>query len=64
MGHKSRVCAVLFDTEDANYAATVEFWGGALGRAYDFNPENRYTTLSGYLDYTIQNVGRDHEACI
>ena len=61
MGHKSRVCAVLFDTKDANYAATVEFWGGALGRAYEFNPENRYTTLSGYLDYTIQNVGRDHE---
>jgi Glyoxalase-like domain len=61
MGDKSRVCAVLFDTKDTDYAATVKFWGGALGGSYEFNPEKRYTTLSGYLDYAIQNVGLDQE---
>jgi hypothetical protein len=47
MGHRSRVCAVLFDPKDSDYAATVEFWGGVLGRSYEFNPEKRNTTLSG-----------------
>lgn len=61
MGHKSRVCAVLFDTKDVSYAATVKFWGGALGRSCEFNPEQRYTNLPGALDYIIQNVGPDHE---
>jgi len=56
MSHKSRVCAVLFDTKDADYAATAEFWAGALGRSYEFNAKKRYTTLSGSVDYTIQNV--------
>ena len=37
MGHNSRVCAVLFDTKDADYAATVEFWSGALGRSYELS---------------------------
>ncbi len=56
MSHRSRVCAVLFDTESAAYSATVAFWAGALGRAVPTKQRDRYTTLTGPLDYTVQSV--------
>ncbi len=56
MTHKSRVCAVLFDVEKDSYHAAVTFWAGALGREAKFDPEERYTELSGELDYLIQNI--------
>jgi len=60
MAHRSRVCSVLFDTGSDDYAATVEFWAGALGRPAAFDDGKRYTTLTGELDYTIQRVEPDH----
>lgn len=35
MAHHSRLCAALVDVPDADFAATTEFWSGALGRAVD-----------------------------
>jgi tetratricopeptide (TPR) repeat protein len=32
MGHKSRVCAVLFDVDSSSYEEAARFWSGALGR--------------------------------
>ena len=32
MAHHSRLCAALVDVPDADYAATTEFWSGALGK--------------------------------
>ena len=56
MSHRSRVCAVLFDTRSSCYEATARFWSGALGRDLEFDPNERYTLLSGELDYFIQSV--------
>ena len=56
MSHRSRVCAVLFDVDVNSYEASVRFWGGALGRNVDFDPNERYTELGGELDYLIQNI--------
>ena len=56
MTHRSRVCAVLFDVDPDSYEASVQFWGGALGRAVNFEPSERYTKLRGDLDYLIQNI--------
>ena len=61
MAHRSRVCAILFDTDAAAYAATVEFWSGALDRPSAFDADKRYTSLSGPLDYIIQRVEPGHE---
>ena len=60
MSHRSRVCAVLFDTEAAAYADTAAFWGGALGRPVAFDPDKRYTSLAGPLDYIVQSVDSEH----
>ena len=35
MAHHSRLCAALVDVPDADFAATKEFWSGALGRPVD-----------------------------
>ena len=61
MGHRSRVCAVLFDTEASAYADTAAFWGAALGRSAAFDPGGRYAALPGPLDYIIQRVEPDHK---
>lgn len=56
MSHRSRVCAVLFDVQADSYEAACKFWGGALGRDVKFSPSERYTKLSGELDYLIQKI--------
>jgi len=56
MSHRSRVCAVVFDTSTSSYESTARFWSRALGRTLTFDPNERYTSLSGELDYFIQNV--------
>ena len=61
MSHRSRVCAVLVDTHSSSYEATARFWSGALGRPLRFDPNERYTTLFGELDYVIQSVGSGGE---
>jgi len=61
MSHKSRVCAVLFDVGAPAYEAAARFWSGALGRALNFDPEKKYTSLPGELDYFVQNVAQGRE---
>ena len=60
MAHRSRICAVLFDTGDAAYAATAAFWGGALGRPLAFDAAERYTMFKGDLDVAVQRVEAAH----
>ena len=47
---------MLFDVDPASYEAAARFWSGALGRELEFDPDERYTTLGGELDYLVQNV--------
>jgi hypothetical protein len=56
MSHRSRVCAFVFDTSTSSCESTARFWSGALGRALTFDPNERYTSLPGELDYFIQSV--------
>ena len=56
MSHRSRVCAVLFDTRSSSYEATARFWSKALGRTLEFDPNERYTSFAGELDYVVQSV--------
>lgn len=61
MGHKSRVCAVLFDVDSSSYEKEENFWAGALGREIQFNPSEKYTSLSGELDYLVQSAETGRE---
>ncbi len=54
MGHRSRVCSVLFDVDASSYEKAARFWSGVLGRQLRFDPTNRYTCLHGELNYEIQ----------
>lgn len=60
MSHRSRVCAVLFDTESSVYEPTTRFWSGALGRDVEFDASERYASLEGELDYLVQSVEPEH----
>ena len=61
MSHRSRVCAVFFDVVSSSYEASARFWSGALGRSLEFNPDEKYTTLEGELEFIIQNANPEHE---
>ena len=61
MSHRSRVCAIFFDAESSLYEASARFWSGALGRSLEFNPDEKYTTLEGELEFIIQNANPGHE---
>ncbi len=61
MAHRSRVCAVLFDTDESSYEPTARFWAGVLGHELQFDPRERYTHLRGELDYLVQRVEHGHE---
>jgi hypothetical protein len=56
MGHKSRVCSVLFDVDPSSYEEAARFWSGALGRPINFDPADRYTVLEGELNYEVQSA--------
>ena len=56
MSHRSRICAVVLDTRSGCYESTARFWSGALGRTLEFDSNDRYTSLTGELDYIAQNV--------
>ena len=60
MGHRSRVCAVFFDTESA-YEESARFWSGALGRKLAFDAGKKYSTLAGELEVVIQHAGAGHQ---
>ncbi len=60
MGHKSRICAVFFDTEN-DYEASASFWSAALGREKHREEDNKYTTLKGELEVLIQHAGPGHQ---
>lgn len=65
MTHRSRVCAVLFDTDAALFEATTRFWSSALGRNLEATSDKRYRALRGDdLDFLVQRidagVGRVH----
>ncbi len=60
MGHRSRVCAVFFDTE-TSYEASARFWSDALGRDLEFNADEKYTTLAGELEVIIQHTRPGHQ---
>lgn len=60
MSHKSRICAVLVDVEAGAYEASATFWGQALGRKIQFDPNARYTDLRGDLDVLIQRTDAAH----
>jgi len=40
MTHHSRLCAALVDVPDADFAPTVEFWSGALGKAVSVDTQD------------------------
>ncbi len=61
MSHKSRVCAVLFDVDSSSYEKAANFWAGALGRELQFDPSEKYTSLSGELDYLVQSAEKGRE---
>ena len=60
MGHKSRICAVFFDTEK-DYEASVNFWSAALGREKQDEGDDKYTTLKGELEVLVQHAGPGHQ---
>ena len=60
MTHKSRICAVFFDTEN-EYDASANFWSAALGREKHTEEDDKYTTLKGHLEVLIQHVGPGHQ---
>ncbi len=61
MTHQSRVCAVLFDVHSSSYETAARFWADALGRNLNFDPNDKYTTLQGEVDYMIQNADSGRE---
>ena len=50
MAHRSRLCAILIDTENDRFDATLHFWSAALGRSAkaDSDPSD--------LDMILQRV--------
>ena len=61
MAHSSRLTALLFDSREDGYQATVAFWSAALGREVQPRDEDaRYTYLSRDprlpIDLMIQRV--------
>ena len=56
MSHRSRVCAIVLDTRSSSRESTARFWSGALGRTLEFDPDDRYTSIAGELDFIVQNV--------
>ena len=61
MSHRSRICAVVIDTRASVHESNARFWSGALGRALEFDPSDRYASLPGELDYIIQSVDSANE---
>ena len=61
MAHRSRICAVLFDVDEASYEAAARFWSGALGRELHFDPSSRYAPFRGALDVLVQRVDSGRE---
>ena len=60
MPHRSRICAVFFDSE-SNYEASARFWSAALGRTLDFKQGEKYTTLKGGVEVILQHVNKGHQ---
>ena len=60
MTHRSRICAVFFDSE-SGYEASARFWSAALGRPLEFKQEEKYTTLTGELEVILQQAGKGHQ---
>ena len=45
MAHRSRLCAILIDTDNDRFDATVGFWSAALGRTVKATRSPRYRAL-------------------
>lgn len=60
MSHKSRLCAILIDTESDRFDTTVRFWSAALGRSVKADSDPRYSALPptqpSDLDMILQRV--------
>ena len=61
MGHRSRMCAVLFDVEGKVFDDVTKFWAAALQRDVRRDSSGRYAGLPGDLDVIIQNANPGRE---
>ena len=61
MGHRSRMCAVLFDVEGEAFDDVTKFWAAALQRDVRRDSSGRYAGLPGDLDVIIQNANPGRE---
>jgi hypothetical protein len=62
MSHRSRICAVLIDTDAPSHETVARFWSAALGRKLEYSPQERYATLPGpHLDCMVQRVEAGRE---